>query len=283
MNKSILITGSEGFIGDRLCEKVDSFHSYDLLFGDDIRDKYKLEDHFQKYHFDTVIHMAARAGVRMGEAHPDEFISTNVNGTLNLLNLSKKYGVKHFIFFSSSSVYGNQQSPNKETDPLQPIGVYGSTKAMGEMLVKGSGVPYTIIRPFTVYGENGRLDQVIFKWIQQIKLGLPITVYGDGSSKRGYTYVGDLVDGVLKVLDKGAENKTYNLGGHQIITLGELIDLFVPYLPEKYKDALQRLPMPKEDVYENWGDISKAKNRLGWSPNTDFKTKVAEILKYELK
>lgn len=279
-----LITGSNGFIGTNMLSSLrpGNYVPYDITSGQDIRDKYKLEDYFQKLNFDTVIHLAARAGVRMGQQYPKEFVSTNVYGTNNLLELSLKYGVKHFIFFSSSSIYGNQTPPNNENSPLTPVGIYGTTKAMGEMLVQSSGVPYTIIRPFTVYGENGRLDQVMFKWIQQIRSGRDITVYGDGTSKRGYTYVGDLVDGVMKVLDKGAENEVYNLGGNEVIKLDELVELFQPYLEGK-KDRISILDMPKEDVYENWGDISKAKERLGWEPKTDFKKKVTEILKSELK
>lgn len=279
MKKKILITGSEGFIGSKLLQRLSKDYitkGYDIKSGDDLRDKYKLADLFQKENFDTVIHLAARAGVRMGEEHPEEFISTNINGTLNLVNLAKKHDIKHFILFSSSSVYGEQPSPNKETDELQPIGVYGASKAMTETLVKSSGVPYTIIRPFTVYGENGRLDQVIFKWVEQIKAGKEITVFGDGSSKRGYTYVQDLIDGVAQVVEIGAENEIYNLGGNEIISLSQLVELFKPYT-----DNFKYLPLPKEDIPENWGDITKAKE-IGFNPQPNFIKNVTKILKEEL-
>jgi len=278
MKSKILVTGSAGFIGTKLVKKLESEYNivgYDLLEGNDVRDKYKLDDLFQKENFDTIIHLSARAGVRMGEEYPEEFISTNINGTLNLTKMAKKYNIKHFIFFSSSAVYGEHPSPNKETDELQQIGVYGASKAMGETLVTSCGVPYTIIRPFTVYGENGRLDQVIFKWIEQIKADIPITIFGDGSSKRGYTYVHDLIDGVKKVVELGAENETYNLGGNEIISLSQLVELFKPYT-----DNFKYLPLPKEDIPENWGDISKAE-RIGFKPTQDFVKNVTNILKEE--
>jgi len=277
----ILITGYKGFIGTALCKQLDELNfkwvGYDLKDGNDTRNKYQVDQYFQFHSPTKVIHLAARAGVRTGQEFPEEFITTNIIGTQNLIECSKKYNIEHFIFFSSSSVYGNLKSPNKE-ESIQPLGIYGATKATGEMLLKSSELLHTIIRPFTVYGENGRLDQVIYKWITQIKNNLPITFYGDGTTKRGYTYVEDLVRGVIKIMVEKKQG-TFNLGGNQIISLQNLLDLF---LKIKSTVKVKQCPLPKGDISENWADISKAKQELNWIPQSDFNKKTLSIIQKEL-
>lgn len=276
----ILLTGEEGFIGSRLSLKLreagHDVYGFDLKSKRDITEKVEVSQLFDIAKPDVVIHLAALAGVPGGEAEPMSYFKTNVQGTNNLLTLSKKYNVKHFIFYSSSSVYGNQTPPNKEDDKCQPESIYGLTKLAGEMLVKLSGLPYTIIRPFTVYGENGRKDQVIFKWLNLVNSGEPIVVNGDGSSRRGYTYVGDLVDATLKVVDNDkAKNQTFNIGGEEIISLKELSELFVTH-----KGAtVEHRDFPSFDVQDNWADITKAKEILGYKPSNFFKEKVTAIIK----
>ena len=285
----ILVTGHRGFIGQRLCQELrdkgHEFVGYDLVSGDDIRDYFKLSNVFEKEGVDIVIHLAARAGVRTGEEFPEEFITTNIIGTQNLLKLAKKFNCKHFVFFSSSSVYGSEPSPNKEDDRLAPESLYGITKQTGEELVKASGLRSTIIRPFTVYGENGRKDQVMFKWINQINVGKPITFYGDGKTKRGYTYVGDLVDGVINELGRKRDKERppceiFNLGGEEVFSLEELLNIFKDTKPDI---KVRRLPLPKGDVPENWGDISKAKREIGFNPNSSFYENVKRIISKEIK
>lgn len=285
----VLITGHKGFIGTHLAFKliVDrpdvQWLGYDLQDGVDIRDKFKLYKTFQEFRPDVVIHLAARAGVRTGNKYPDEYISTNIIGTLNLLDLSKEFHVKHFIFFSSSSVYGDAVPPNNESQQRNPRSLYAVTKCTGEDLCSSyTQVPTTVIRPFTVYGENGRPDQVIYKWINQIKDNEAITFYGDGTSARGYTYVGDLVEGVLSVLDKGAPksgHEVYNLGGQEVISLNDLHSIFTEKI-SGFKTDIQ--PREDVDVAENWADISKAKEELGYNPDTVFVDKVKQIISNEL-
>lgn len=274
---AILITGDKGFVGSHLTKRLENYVGYDLVDGFDLRDAYQLESVFENHQIDTVIHMGALAGVRKSKLFPLDYIETNIRGTLNVVESCQRNKIKHLIFLSSSSVYGNQTPPNKETDELEPIAMYGITKLAGELLVKHSGVPYTIIRPFSLYGENGRKDQIHFKWINQIKEGKPITLFGDGSAKRGFTYVGDFVDGLLLLLKKGADNEIYNIGGHEIISINEVIDVF----KDKLDFEIDNYPAPKEDIAQNWADTSKIE-KLGYKPKVKFVDKLKEIINKEL-
>ncbi len=260
----ILITGHRGFIGSHLTKSITEYRGFDLLDGDDIRNKQTCAKKLEG--IDVVVHMASKTGVGGGELDPYSYIQTNVIGTSNLL----KKGIKHFIYFSSASIYGNQTPPNSEVTIPNPKSVYGATKLSAEWLVRNSGIPYTIVRPFNVYGEYGRKDQVLYKWMAQMKEGKPITIRGDGTSKRGYTYVNDLVLAILAIIKKGAHNETYNLGAEKPISLNEVADLF----------ACEReyIPMPGNEIYEGWSDSSKARKELGFAPDTDFKIKAKQII-----
>lgn len=276
----ILITGHKGFVGSHLTKLLDEMKiewiGYDLVEGNDIRNRLQLENYFLDNRIDAVIHLAALVHPIKSMMFPDEYISTNVNGTHYLLDCAKRHNVKHFVFFSSSSIYGNQQPPNSEDSPYMSESIYAMSKASGEMLVRASGVPYTIIRPFTIYGENGRKDQVIYKWLNMHKDGRPITVFGNGSSKRGYTYVKDLIEGILTILAKPkiSVNQTFNLGGTEIISINDLAEIFKDSLGAK----IEYLPLPKGDVYENWADITKAQKMLGYNPKENFRKNVLEII-----
>jgi len=277
----ILVTGSEGFIGYHLCSKLDALRikyiGYDLVFGQDIRNKFQLAKMFETNPIDTIIHLAAEPGVRIGEEYPEEFITTNILGTEILLNLAKKYNVKHMIVFSSSSIFGEQPCPQDEHALIAPTSLYGITKAAVEMLCLKSKVSTTIIRPFSVYGENGRGDQVLDIWLNQIKAGKPITFFGKGDTKRGYVYAGDLVEGVIKILNlKPILNfDVYNLGGQEIVTLQRYLDIFMSVYPDL---KVEYLPLPAADPYENWAKINKAMSGLGWNPKTNFEEKIKEII-----
>jgi len=284
----VLVSGHRGFIGTRMGKlfnqkKVD-WVGYDLLDNQDIRNLFQLDKFFQLNQPNVVIHLAARAGVRNGEEFPDEFISTNITGTNNIVKMCEKYEVNRLIFFSSSSVLGSKNTGigMSENEDYNPKSVYGITKVTGEYLVGNSSVPSTIIRPFTVYGENSRGDMVMYKWINQIRNHKPVTVYGDGKSERGYTYVGDLVEAIYKLL-KINYNGVLHLGGNERIELGELYGFFHKYcMKHNIKHDILAFPMPKEDVMSSFADCSKALEVIGFNPEKRFKKIVNKILKKEL-
>lgn len=256
----ILLTGGNGFIGKHFqtFEGWD-FYVYDLTDGNDIRDKYKLDNLFNKEKFDVCINLAAKAGVPMGEEYYEEFFDTNCIGLKTLIEVCKKHNTK-LVHFSSSSA-------------LQAKSVYGITKLAGERLIEASGVRYVIIRPFTVIGENGRKEMVIYKWKGQYERGEKITFYGDGTTFRGYTYVKDLIRGVLMSLD--VENETLNVGGSQKVTLEELWGIFKAVYPTAEREVL---PLPSYDITGEMADISRTTELTGWEPTTDIKSKIKELL-----
>lgn len=266
----ILITGHRGFVGSHITERFDSLElpwiGFDLVDGNDIRDKVQLDIALEKSQADTVIHLAALPGVRRGEDYPQEYFDTNVIGTDNLLRISKKFGVKKFIALSSSSVNGGN-----------PTSIYGASKLAMEHLVKRADLPHKfIVRPFTVYGERGRKDQVIFKWVEQYKQGKPLTFYGDGTSFRTYVYAGDLVDALVMMLDYKPEQSdiTFELGGGERVTLSKVLTTFL----NKYPDAkLKKLPFPACDSMGIEPNIEEA-TKMGWTPKTNFAEKMKEII-----
>jgi len=270
----ILVTGCLGFIGSKLYAEIEKDHElvgYDIKVNDDIRDRRKLEYLFETENFDIVIHLAALTGVRRGELYPDEYISTNVIGTKNLVELSEKYGVKHFINFSSSSIYGESKKALSEVDMPNPNSIYGMTKLMAEQIVRRSSLEWTTIRPFTVYGENGRPDQVLVKWANEVNAGKPITFYGDGNTVRGYTYLGDLIRGVKLIIEHGGIG-TVNLGGTEPISLSELWDI----IGNPERDVLE---LPFGDRTRSVADIEKAVIALGWTPQSDFRKTIKKLWK----
>ncbi len=285
---SLMITGFQGFVGGHLTKLLDEkkikWVGYDLKSGDDIRDKCKLDKFFEENQVTEVIHLAALAGVRRGNEYPDDYVSTNIQGTWNITKMCEKYGVKHLVFYSSSSVYGNNKPPICENYAKNPISLYGISKLAGENIVNSSKVPQvTVVIPFTVVGENGRKDEVIYKWLEQYKNGKKITIYGDGSSKRGYVNVHDLVGATVKIIHEKAnawERETFNLGGSEVIELRQIIDIFKEELP----DALfEELPLPSTDIYKNYADTSRALNKLGFEPKPSFEKLIKNIIKSELK
>ncbi len=266
----ILITGHKGFIGSHLTSRLDkadiAWVGYDLLDGNDIRDGVKLDMFFDKYRPSIVIHLAALAGVRRGEQYPHDYFDTNVIGSENVFRACNDFGVKKVIVFSSSSIHG---------DP-SPKSVYGVSKlAMEHLLVRYNIESRYIVRPFTVYGENGRKDLVIEKWLTQYRQGWPITVYGDGSSFRTYTYVGDLVDAIVKMIDYDKKGLvTFELGGSKKVYLKDFLELFLTIFPDAKTTSL---PFPAWDSMGKEPD-SREGRELGWSGETDFMQKVKQLL-----
>lgn len=274
----VLITGDKGFVGSHLTKHIKDYVGFDLVDGLDTRNPYQVETVFENNQIDTVIHMAALAGVRKGNLFPNDYIDTNIKGTINIIEACKRHNVKHLIFFSSSSVYGNGNPPNKEEDALNPISIYGITKMAGEFLVKSSGIPYTIIRPFSLYGENGRKDQLLYKWLGQIKQGKPITLFGDGSAKREFTYVGEFVKGVLSILNDEPKNMTFNIAGNEVVTIKDMIDIF----KEKLDFKIDNQPAPDEDIKLNWANTQRMALMYDYKPTTKFRDKVLEIIDKEI-
>lgn len=267
----IFITGHRGFIGEHLMRRLveqDAFDycGFDLVCGGDIRDKVQLDIAIDKFQPDVVIHLAALTGVRRGEDYAQEYFDTNVVGTENLMQLSKKHGVKKVIILSSSSV--NSGNPNS---------IYGASKLAMEHIVCRHNIGWQfIVRPFTVYGENGRKDEVLPRWVQQYKSGKPITVYGNGNSFRTYVYVGDLIDALLMMCRYSPEeqNITFELGGGKEVYLSKVLKIFLT----KYPDAkVENLPFPACDSLGREPDSTEVE-RMGWKPKTDYETKVLEII-----
>jgi len=292
-----LVSGSSGFIGSHLKQALQiakiPFNGYDLIDGCDITDRLRLYNTFTQEQYDIVIHLAALTSVKRGELFPQEMIKTNIEGTFNLIDICHKFGVKKFIYFSSSSVLGGNKDINKgidETVEYFPISMYGITKAASEMLFKANGLEYVIIRPFSVYGENGRQDQVIYRWINQIKKEKPITFYGDGSSMRGYTYIGDLIDATIKIINadwklwRQLKGQIIHLGGNEIITLRQLWEIVEDFCKENLIrwTGIETKEMPKADIICSYADTTKAKKLLGFDPKPKFREIVNEILKKEL-
>ena len=236
----------------------------------DIRDKNQVNEAFASG-INAVIHIAARAGVRPSIHDPELYISTNINGTYNLLEAARNHGVKTFIFASSSSVYGvNKKAPFAENDLIQStISPYAMTKLAGEQICSNFshlyGMRCICLRFFTVYGPGQRPDLAIHKFTNLIDRGLPIDMFGDGSTQRDYTYIDDVVDGVIAALDYNKSNfDVFNIGESETTTLTELITKISNALGKPAK--ITQKPEQPGDVPRTFADISKAQKLLGYNP-----------------
>ncbi len=298
-SETILVTGGAGFIASHLCEAllaegarivvIDDFNDYYdpktkakniaafreqiTLVEGDIRDTLLVDSLFVAHQFTKVFHFAARAGVRPSIADPKLYISTNIDGTLNLLEGCRKTGVKQFIFASSSSVYGiNEKVPFAETDLIQrTISPYAASKLAGEQLCSNYshlfGIRIICLRLFTVYGPRQRPDLAISKFTQKIMAGEAIDQYGDGSTARDYTYVEDIVKGVMAAGNYTDTNfEIINLGGSAANTLSQLISGIEKNLGQKAE--INYLSEQPGDVPLTFADVSKAYKLLGYIPAT---------------
>jgi UDP-glucuronate 4-epimerase len=298
------VTGGAGFIGSHLVERllaedawrvtvVDDFNDFYApaikraavaphlsrddyqLVEADIRDRGAMERVFAAARFDCVVHLAARAGVRPSLVEPLLYAETNITGTLNLLECARQTGVPQFVFGSSSSVYGiNAKVPFAEDDPIQqPISPYAATKAAGEMLCHTYAHLHDLrciaLRFFTVYGARQRPDLAIHKFAKLISRGESIPVFGDGSTRRDYTYVADIIAGVRAAVDYTASDyEAINLGESRTVELRELIALLEQELGRAA--VIDRQPMQPGDVPQTFADISKARRLLGYNPQTQI-------------
>jgi nucleoside-diphosphate-sugar epimerase len=237
---------------------------------------------FKKYKFQAVINLAARAGVRYSMENPYIYMTTNANGTLNLLELCRKHKIDKFVLASTSSLYAGQKMPFKETLPVNtPISPYAASKKAAESMCYTYhylyGIDVTIVRYFTVYGPAGRPDMSVYKFIELIDKNKPIEVYGDGSQSRDFTYIDDIADGTLKALKKvGFE--IINLGGNKSHKLNELIRLIEKCLGKKAK--IKYLPFNKSDMKATWADVNVAIRILHWSPRISLDTGVRNAVEW---
>lgn len=297
----ILVTGGAGFIGSHLVEKLlAAGHSVAILddFNDfydpqikreniaavskdvashhvDLRENAAVRNLFHREKFDTIVHLAARAGVRPSIQYPQLYYDTNVTGTLYLLEAARMTGVESFIFASSSSVYGVSKTvPFSEDQHLtQTISPYAATKIAGEFLCSTYshlyGLRVVALRYFTVYGPRQRPDLAIHQFTKKIHSGQPIDQFGDGTTRRDYTYIDDIIQGTMAALKyDGPLFDIFNLGENQTIQLKELISAIEKALGKKAK--INQLPEQPGDVPLTCADISKAKKLLGYNPTTQL-------------
>ncbi|MCA1640880.1 MAG: GDP-mannose 4,6-dehydratase [Acidobacteria bacterium] len=251
----------------------------------DIRDAAALAGVFADAEFDCVVHLAARAGVRPSLSEPLLYVETNVTGTLHLLELARSQRVRQFVFGSSSSVYGvNAKVPFSEEDPIrQPISPYAATKAAGEHLCHTYahlyGVRCVALRFFTVYGARQRPDLAIHKFARLISAGKPIPVFGDGTTRRDYTYVDDIIAGVRAAIDYDASAyEAVNLGESRTVELRELIALLERELGREA--VIDRQPPQPGDVPQTFADISKARHLLGYDPQTQIEEGIRRFVRW---
>jgi UDP-glucuronate 4-epimerase len=255
-----------------------------MLVEGDIRDLDLLKELFNRHEIHRVFHAAAKAGVRPSLQDPFVYAEVNIRGTLNLLTCAAQKGVKNFVFASSSSVYGaNTKVPFSEKDPVdQPISPYAATKKACELLCYTYhhlyGLPMTCLRFFTVYGPRQRPEMAIHKFTRHIVSGEAIPIYGDGTSRRDYTYIDDAVDGVLKALDRESAFEVVNIGESKTVSLLELVALLEQRLGKKA--TLKYLALQPGDVPETWADLKKAKRLLGYTPRTDIRSGIQKFVEW---
>ncbi|NPA53556.1 MAG: SDR family NAD(P)-dependent oxidoreductase [Aquificae bacterium] len=299
--KRILVTGAAGFIGWKTSELllkegfevigIDNMNKYYdptlkewrknqlskfknfKFFKVDIENLDALRVLFDTYDIDAVINLAARAGVRYSMENPHVYMTTNAQGTLNLLEVMKEKGIKKMVLASTSSLYAGQKMPFKETLPVNtPISPYAASKKAAEVMAYSYHYLYdmdiSVVRYFTVYGPAGRPDMSIFRFIKWIDEGTPIKLYGDGSQARDFTYVDDIAKGTIKAL-KPLGYEIINLGGGKNpISLNEIIQKIEKFLGKKAN--IEYLPFHKADMKETWADIEKAGKLLDWKPEVDI-------------
>ena len=309
---TIMITGCAGFIGSHVVDQllraeknvvgVDNFdpfydpsikmksieHNLDnnnfVFYRADIRDKAEMEPIFEDNEIDVIIHLAARAGVRPSIQDPLLYEDVNIKGTLNLLELSKEYGIENFVFGSSSSVYGvNEKVPFSETDMVErSISPYAASKKACETYCYTYhhlyGIPVVCLRFFTVYGPRQRPEMATHKFTRLIDNGQEIEMYGDGTSKRDYTYITDIVDGIVAAIDKRSGYEIINLGDSKVVELQYLISLIEEKLGKKAQ--IKKLPVQPGDVPVTHADISKAQTLLGYAPRISIEEGIGNFVKW---
>ena len=329
-NKKVLVTGAAGFIGSNLVKRllnesndctiigfdncndyydvslkeyrlneldsIKSNNSYKFIKGDLI-DKELLESLFNEYHFDIVVNLAAQAGVRYSITNPDAYINSNIIGFYNILELCRHYPVEHLVYASSSSVYGgNKKVPFSTDDKVDnPVSLYAATKKSNELLAhaysKLYNIPSTGLRFFTVYGPAGRPDMAYFGFTNKLIKGETIEIFNFGNCKRDFTYVDDIVEGIIRVMEKAPVKKTgedglplppykvYNIGNSNPENLLDFVQILseelvrAKVLPSDYdfKAHMKLVPMQPGDVPVTYADTSELETDFGFKPHTTLR------------
>lgn len=302
----VLVTGGAGFIGSHVVDalvarghsvivvdhfndaypvgfkrqNVNRFPSSVTVVEADIAAPEVMSSLVSRYRPQQIIHLAARAGVRASHLDPQAYIHSNINGTAAVFEAAKQYGVQRVIAASSSSVYGNSTGPFKEEAVLPPpLSVYAATKQSGELLASHylkQGLPITQFRFFTVYGERGRPDMAPYLFAQALFSGQPITIFGDGQQLRDFTYVGDIVDGILRAVEAPTHYPIMNLGHNQPLPLIDFLKL-LERLTGKTAE-LTYVPARSDEMPMTWANIFRAKQYLGWEPTTDLEHGLSNFL-----
>ncbi|MAG15577.1 epimerase [Candidatus Woesearchaeota archaeon] len=306
---AILVTGGAGFVGSHVCEELikttqvvcaDVFDSnypesvkrnnIASMIGNDnfklveinITNKTALETLFQDHEIESVIHLAAKTGVRPSIENPKIYFDVNVNGTLNILDACRKYDVKKIVFASSSSVYGSVETPFLESGLTIPDSPYGVSKLAAENLCriynKLHGINVVCLRFFTVYGPRGRPDMAPYIFTEKISKDEPIKVFGDGSSIRDYTYVKDVVDGVLKALNADLGFEVINIGNSNPVKLLDFIAIIEKLVGKKAN--IQHEAEQPGDMGATFADMTKAEKLLNFKPTTSIEQGMAEFVKW---
>ncbi len=312
MSKLILVTGAAGFIGSHACEallargdrvvgldNLNDYYSPDrkranldevrakpngsafTFVEGDIRDRSLVKRLFAEHRFQGVIHLAAMAGVRKSIEDPHLYYDVNLTGTLNLVDAAHRHQTAAFVLASTSSVYGNtQQVPFVETDPcIQPLVPYASSKRAAELLGFTYHhlyqMPFTALRFFTVYGPRGRPDMMAYKVADSIIFGREVPLYNNGKMHRDWTYVEDIVQGVVAAVDRPLGFETINLGRGQPVLLADFVAMIEELTGRKAR--LVPAPMPDTDIAFTHADITKARRLLGYDPQISVREGVARF------
>jgi UDP-glucuronate 4-epimerase len=307
-----LVTGAAGFIGARvaalLLEQghrvvgIDSLNNaYDVhlkqwrlqkLQADsnfafsrgDLADRVVIETLWNKHDgaaLDAVINLAARAGVRQSTENPYGYFETNVNGTLNLLELARQGGVKKFVLASTSSLYGadNPRPFKEDANTDRPLSPYAASKKAAEAMCYTwhflYGMDITVLRYFTVFGPAGRPDMSMFRFVQRISEGKPVTLFGDGTQERDFTYIDDIARGTVAAIAP-LKFETINLGGDRPVKIRDVIAMVEEFTGKKA--VIQQKPAHPADVPATWADIGKARKLLSWEPQTKLEDGVKKLV-----
>ena len=327
VNMKYLVTGSCGFIGSNLCKRlledknnivvgidnINDYYSIDLkeyrlnelkehsnfkFYKEDISEKDKIFEIFKKEKFDVVINLAAQAGVRYSITNPDSYIKSNVMGFYNILEACRNYPVKHLVYASSSSVYGNNEKIPYSVDSKVdcPVSLYAATKKSNELFAycysKLYNIPTTGLRFFTVYGPAGRPDMAYFSFTNKLINGEKIKIFNYGNCKRDFTYIDDIVEGCIRVINNPPKNevpyKVYNIGSGNPQNLLDFVNILQKelvlngILPSNYDfdSHMELVPMQPGDVEITYADTKDLERDFNYKPQTTFETGIKNFVKW---